>query len=134
MIINQSLLDELSAQAKVNPRLRMNMDMRTSQNDQAQRMLNALEPGTIVPIHRHIKSTETLVILRGSIKERFYDVNGNIIEEILMSPNDDIPMISIPVGQWHDLVCLETGTVIYESKDGAYEPLAKEDILNVDAK
>lgn len=124
-------MDELSALAKANPRKRMNKDLRTSSNDQSQRMLNALEPDTIIPIHRHIKSTETLVILRGKIVERYYNDNREVIEEISMSPNGDIPMISIPVGQWHDLICQESGTVIYESKDGAFEPISDNDILKV---
>lgn len=131
MIIDKKLLDTLSAQAKANPRLRMNKDLRTSSEDQSQRMLNALEPGTIVPIHRHTKSTETLVVLRGKIVERYYNDKGEVVEEISMSSNEDIPMISIPVGQWHDLICLETGTVIYESKDGAYEPISENDILKI---
>lgn len=131
MIIDQKLMDELSAQAKENPRKRMSKDLRTSSNDQSQRMLNALEPDTIIPIHRHIKSTETIVILRGRIVERYYNDKGEVVEEIGMAPNSDIPMISIPVGQWHDLICQESGTVIYESKDGAYEPISDNDILKV---
>lgn len=131
MIIDQTLLNELTAQAKANPRLRQAYDLRTTSDDKSQRMLNALEPGTVVPIHRHTKSTETLVILRGRIIERYYNDNGEVVEEISMIPNGDIPMISIPVGQWHDLICQESGTVIYESKDGAYEPISGNDILKV---
>lgn len=134
MIIDQKLLDDLSFQAKANPRLRMNKDLRTTEHDQSQRMLNALEPGTIVPIHRHTGSTETLAIIRGCIIERFYNDNGSIIEEIVMRPMGDIPMISIPVGQWHDLVCLEPGTIIFESKDGPYEPLGVNDIMKTCTK
>ena len=124
-------MDELSALAKENPRKRMNKDLRTTSNDQSQRMLNALEPGTVVPIHRHTKSTETLVVLRGRIVERYYNDNGEVVEEICMFPNGNVPMISIPVGQWHDLICQESGTVIYESKDGAYEPISDNDILKI---
>lgn len=78
MIIDKQLFDSLSAQAKVNPRLRQNYDLRNSENDNSQRMLNALEPGTVMPIHRHRNSSETVVIVRGSLIERFYDVEGNI--------------------------------------------------------
>lgn len=131
MIIDQKLMNDLSAQAKANPRMRMNKDLRTTPNDQSQRMLNALEPETMVPIHRHTKSTETLVILRGKIIERYYNDKGDVIQEICMTPSGDIPMISIPVGQWHDLICIESGTVIYESKDGAYEPISDNDILKI---
>ena len=80
MIIDKQLLDDLSAQAKVNPRLRMNKDMRTTTDDQSQRMLNALEPGTILPIHRHTKSTETVIIIRGRLIEKFYDEHVGLRE------------------------------------------------------
>ena len=131
MIIDKQLLNNLSAQAKVNPRLRMNKDMRTSADDQSQRMLNALEPGTVLPIHRHTKSTETMVMIRGALKEYFYDNDGNLTDTILLEVGGDVPMLQIPVGQWHSLEVLEEGTVIFEAKDGAYEPLAEEDILTI---
>ena len=80
MKIDKSLLDSLTQKAKESPRLRMNLDMRTSAEDGSQRMLNALEPGTELPIHRHRKTTETVVILRGSATQYFYDDNGNVTE------------------------------------------------------
>lgn len=129
MIIDKQLLDNLSAQAKANPRMRQNFDLRTSSADQSQRMLNALEIGTILPIHRHTKSTETLVMVRGKLREDFYNDNGEVIESILLEAGGETPMLQIPVGQWHSLEVLEEGTVIFEAKDGAYEPLAEEDIL-----
>lgn len=135
MIIDKQLLDNLSAQAKACPRLRMNKDMRTTSDDQSQRMLNALEPGTVLPIHRHTKSTETMVMVRGKLIERFYDDEGNLTEEFVMAPlgavteHVEVPMLQIPVGQWHSLEVLEEGTVIFEAKDGAYEPLAEEDVI-----
>lgn len=129
MIINQKLLDQLSAQAKVNPRLRQNYDLRTSSEDQSQRMLNALEPGTVLPIHRHTKSTETLVMVRGKLIERFYDDNGDVIQEVFMQACGENVILQIPVGQWHSLEVLEEGTIIFEAKDGAYEPLYEADTL-----
>ena len=83
MIIDQKFLDELSAQAKANPRLRQNYDLRTSSEDSPQRMLNALEVGTVLPIHRHTKSTETLVMVRGKLREIFYNDNGEVIKSFL---------------------------------------------------
>lgn len=131
MIIDQKFLDELSAQAKANPRLRQNYDLRTSSEDSSQRMLNALEVGTVLPIHRHTQSTETLVMIRGKLREYFYNDNGEVLESIILETGGEIPMLQIPVGQWHSLEVLEEGTVIFEAKDGAYESLAAEDVLVV---
>lgn len=131
MIIDKQLLDNLSAQARVNPRLRQNYDLRTNCADQSQRMLNALELGTILPIHRHPKSTETLVMVRGKLREDFYNDNGEVIESIILEAGGETPMLQIPVGQWHSLEVLEEGTIIFEAKDGAYEQLSSDDILDV---
>ena len=129
MIIDKSLLSTLSSQAKANPRLRQNYDLRNSENDNSQRMLNALEPGTVMPIHRHRKSSETVVIVRGSLIERFYDEEGNITEEVLMAAGGENPVVQVEKGRWHSLECLEPNTVLFESKDGKYEPLPEEDIM-----
>ena len=129
MIIDNQLLDTLSAQAKASPRLRMNYDLRDSENDNSQRMLNALGPGTVMPIHRHRNTSETVVIVRGSLIERFYDEEGNVTEEVLMVLGGENPVVQVEKGRWHSLECLESGTVLFESKDGAWEPLADEDIL-----
>ena len=129
MIIDQSLLDTLSAQAKANPRLRQNYDLRNTPEDNSQRMLNALEPGTVMPIHRHRKSSETVVIVRGSLIERFYDEEGNVTEEVLMVPGGENPVVQVEKGRWHSLECLEPNTILFESKDGKYEPLSEQDIM-----
>ena len=129
MKITQALLDELTAQAKASPRLRMNLDLRNSPADGSQRMLNALEPGTPLPIHRHRKSSETVVCLRGHLREIFYDDAGVVTEVVDLVPNSDCVALCIPIGQWHGVEVLESGTVILECKDGAYEPLGEEDIL-----
>lgn len=94
-------------------------------------MLNALEVGTVLPIHRHTQSTETLVMIRGKLREYFYNDNGEVLESIILETGGEIPMLQIPVGQWHSLEVLEEGTVIFEAKDGAYESLAAEDVLVV---
>ena len=122
-------MDDLTSQAKSSPRLRMNMDLRNSAEDQSQRMLNAIEPGSPLPVHRHTKSSETVVCLRGRLVEEFYDEDGNLAESVELSPNGPVVALNIPVGQWHTVRVLESGTVILECKDGPYEPLGEEDIL-----
>lgn len=129
MIIDQHILDELSAQAKASPRLRMNYDLRNSAEDQSQRMLNAIEPGTVLPIHRHHDSSETVVIVRGKIQWVFYDENGNETERVVLDANGDPRMLNVEKDRWHSLVCLESGSVLYESKDGPYHPLGEEEIM-----
>ena len=128
MIVDQKVLDDLTARAKVSPRLRMNLDLRNSPEDLSQRMLNAIEPGTVLPIHRHRTTSETVVCLRGHFVEYFYDAAGQMTEAIDMVPGGTL--INIPAGQWHNLESLESGTVLLEVKDGAYEPIGEEDILN----
>ena len=129
MIISQSVLNDLTAQAKASPRLRMNLDLRNSAGDQSQRMLNAIEPDSPLPIHRHRKSSETVVCLRGRLIEDFYDDLGHLTESIELSPCGPAVALNIPLGQWHTVRSLESGTVIMEVKDGPYEPLGAEDIL-----
>lgn len=128
MKICKSLLDNLSAQAKVNPRLRQCFDLRTTAEDNSQRMLNAMEPETVMPIHRHRNTSETMVVVRGKLIERFYDDAGNLTDEFVMEPYGEYPMIQIEAGQWHSLEVLESGTVIFEAKDGEYMPLGEEDV------
>lgn len=129
MIIDKSVLDELTAKAKESPRLRCNLDLRNSPEDKSQRMLNALEPGTVMPIHRHRNSSETCVCVRGHFVEYFYDENGNLTDTIDMIPGGTI--LNIERGQWHSLKCLESGTVLLEAKDGEWEALGEEDVLNI---
>ena len=131
MIIDKAVLDNLTAQAKASPRLRMNMDLRNSPSDGSQRMLNAIEPGSPLPIHRHMKSSETVVCLRGHLREVFYNEAGEVTEVIDLQPGGDCVALCIPIGQWHGVEVLESGTVILECKDGAYEPQGPEDILSL---
>jgi len=132
MLITETLLDDLTAYAKASPRLRMNLDLRNSPEDKSQRMLNALEPGTVMPIHRHKGSSETCVCIRGHFEEYFYDHEGNLIDTIDMVPGGVV--LNIEAGQWHSLKCLESGTVLLEAKDGAYRPLDEDEIMNPDQK
>lgn len=132
MKITQAILDELTAKAKESPRLRMNLDLRNSADDTSQRMLNAIEPGSVVPIHRHQKTSETVVCLRGRLVEEFYDELERICtERIELSPNGSVVALNIPAGQWHTVKALESGTVIMEMKDGAYEPIQDCDVLKM---
>jgi cupin fold WbuC family metalloprotein len=128
MTIDTQILDELTDKAKASPRLRMNYDLRNSSEDNSQRMLNAIEPGTIVPIHRHKNTSETVVCIRGHFEEYLYDEEGRLTETIDMHPGGLV--LNIPPGQWHSLKSLESGTVLIEMKDGAYEPLTEDNILN----
>ena len=129
MIINNEILDNLSAQAKASSRLRMAMDLRNSPEDLSQRMLNALEPGTVLPIHRHRASSETVVILRGKIEWVFYDDNGHETERVTLDANGEPRMLNVERDRWHSLECLEPNSVLYESKNGAYQPLAEDEVL-----
>ncbi len=129
MIIDQQIFDALSAQAQVSPRLRMNMDLRNTPEDESQRMLNALEPGTVLPIHRHRESSETVICLRGHLREIFYNDAGEVTDVIDLVPGGPCVGLNIPIGQWHSVEVLESGTVTMEVKDGKYEALGEEDIL-----
>ncbi len=136
MKIDNATLDALTARAKESPRRRMNLDLRDSPEDGSQRMLNALEPDTVLPVHRHRTTSETVVLIRGSIRQNYYDGSGNLVESFVAaagsSPNvesSDCAGFSVPAGQWHNTVCLESGTIFLECKDGAYEPLGPEDMM-----
>lgn len=130
MIITKEILDELTAKAKANPRLRQSMDLRNDPEDLSQRMLNALEPGTIMPIHRHHASSETVVILRGRIRWIFYDENGQETDRVVLDADGEPRMLNVEKDRWHSLECLESGSVLYESKDGPYHPLEEDEIMN----
>ena len=130
MKITQALLDDLTAKAKESPRLRMNLDLRDSAEDTSQRMLNAIEPGSPLPIHRHQNTSETVICLRGRLVEEFYDdLERTCTERIELSPNGPVVALNIPAGQWHTVHALESGTVILEMKNGKYEPISDVDIL-----
>lgn len=126
MIITKDILDELTEKAKSSPRLRFNLDLRNSADDNSQRMLNALEPETVMPIHRHKGSSETCICIRGHFEEYFYDTEGRLTETVDMVPGGVV--LNIEKGQWHSLRCLESGTILLEAKDGAYRPLDEDEI------
>lgn len=134
MVVDKDLLDSLSEQAKANPRLRQAMDLRNSPDDLSQRMLNALEPGTVMPIHRHHGSSETVVILRGKIGWKFYDNCGNATERVTLDANGEPRMLNVEKDRWHSLECLESGSVLFECKDGPYHPLEEDEIMELPEK
>ena len=129
MIIDQKLLDEMTEKAKNSPRLRAAYDLRTTPEDNSQRILNAVEPGTVLPIHRHRTTTETIVVLRGRVRQNYYNEKGQLTDSFELAPSSGIVGMSVPVGQWHALESLESGSVILETKDGAYSPITVEDVL-----
>ena len=130
MKITQALMDSLTEKAKASPRLRMNLDLRDSESDGSQRMLNAIEPGSLLPIHRHQKSSETMICLRGKLQVEYYDELERICtDSFIIEPNGTNVAVSIPIGQWHTVHALESGTCILEMKNGAYEPLQDCDVL-----
>lgn len=122
MVLDKAFLDQLTSEAMVNPRLRKNYDLRNSENDQSQRMLNAIEPGTVMPIHRHPNTSTTVIIIRGKMRQNFYDDNGTLIESVILDAEGDTRAVQIEQGRWHNLESLESGTILFEAKEGAWEP------------
>ena len=133
MEINKELLDNLFEQAKENPRLRQNFDLRTSSADNSQRMLNALLPGTVVPVHRHPHSNENVILLCGKLVEVFCDDDGNETERIPLDPIVGNYGCVVPPGVWHTVEVLEP-SVIYEAKDGRYGEDGSETLDDFKAK
>lgn len=129
-VLKSQILDDTTARAVNSPRLRMNSNLHESFDDVVQRMFNALEPGTKVPIARHPYSSETLVMLRGKLRVLIFDDNKNIIEDVVIAPNSNNIGYHIPKGTWHKVESLVHGTICFETREGPYAPVAEEDILN----
>ena len=127
--IDKTLISSLLAQAASNPRLRQNYDLRSSEADGSQRMLNALQPGTVVPVHRHPRSNESIVLLCGKAEEIFYDGEGRETERLMMDPEAGSYGCVVPAGSWHTIVALEP-TVIMEVKDGRYGEDGSKSLFN----
>lgn len=128
-IIDEKLLDSVTERAKESPRSRMNYNLHDSLDVKAQRLFNALEPGTELPVHRHTLTSETYMIVRGSINVLFYNDEKQLIEKEELNPKKGKYGVHIPAGQWHTLEVLESGTVIFEVKDGPYTPLTPENMM-----
>ena len=132
MIITQAILDDLTRRAQNSPRLRMNFDLRNSEEDGSQRMLNAIEPGSPECIHRHRHTSETVVCIRGRVMEKFYDELKHICTDVIeLSPCGPNVAVNIPAGQWHSIHAVESGSVVLAVKNGRWESLSKEDILSL---
>lgn len=129
MLLKSKILDETTQKAKESPRLRMNYNLHESFEDSVQRMFNALEPGTVVPIARHQTCAETLIILRGRLRVLIYNDNKEIIEDVIISPSSENIGYHIPKGAWHQVQSLEEGTICFETREGPYAPVADEDLL-----
>ena len=131
MIIDKNLLDQVSEQAKVSPRQRMNYNFHQSLEDKCHRMLNAVEPGTVVPIHRHPTKDESFVILRGKVRVTTHNDDGSIIEDVVLSQVSGNYGVDIPKNVWHKLESLEPASVIFECKEGPFVPHEEEGVLRL---
>ena len=131
MLIDKELLDSVSAQAKVSPRLRMNYNFHHSLDDKCHRFLNAVEPGTVVPIHRHPTKDESFVLLRGRVRVNTYNDDGTVLESVVLSPEDGLYGVDIPKDVWHNVECLESGSVFFECKEGPFVPHEEEGVLRL---
>ncbi len=129
MKIDDALMDALTSRARTSPRRRINYDLRDSEQDLSQKMLNALEPDTVVPVHRHPSASEVVVVLRGRCIQHFYDDAGRLTESVELTPGSDVPAVVVEKGRWHSLESVESGTVILECKEGPYRPLGDDDIM-----
>ena len=129
MMISQELMDRLTAEAKASPRLRMHYDLRDSEEDGSMRMLNAIEPETVIPIHRHADTSEDVIVLRGKAVEILYDEQGREQVRYHMQQGTDCIACHVPKGQFHTCKSLQTGTVIFEFKNGKYDPKTTEEFL-----
>lgn len=129
MVIDKVFLDRLTEEAKASPRKRMHYDLRDDENDLSMRMLNAMEPETVIPIHRHNETTEEIVVLRGEVEEILYDDQGNEQEHYCLKAGGDAMACRVPIGQYHTCRSLKSGTVIIEFKRGMYDPVTTEDFL-----
>ena len=129
MLIDEQFLNMVSAQAKASPRLRMNYNFHQSLEDKCHRMLNAVEPGTVVPIHRHPTKDESFVVLRGKVKVTTYNDDGSVIESVVLCQEEGRYGLDIKKGVWHNLESLEPDSVIFECKEGPFVPHEVEGIL-----
>ena len=130
-IIDKKIFDELSSQAKASPRLRMNYNFHQSLEEKCHRMLNAVEPGTDIPIHRHPDKDESFVVLRGKVRSTTYNDDGSVIESVVLSQEGGLYGVDIPKGVWHKLESLESGSVVFECKEGPFVPHEVDGILDL---
>lgn len=133
-VIDTPLLNQVSKKAKESPRLRMNYNFHQSLDEKCHRFLNAVEPGTVVEIHRHPAKDESFVLLRGRVVVKTYNDDGNVIDSIELCPKEGKYGVNIPKGVWHNLEAIEPNSVFFECKEGPYAPHDQEGILNIEKK
>ena len=134
MVIDKELLDIVSNQAKTSPRLRMNYNFHQSLDELCHRMLNAVEPGTDIPIHRHPTKDESFVILRGKVRSTTYNNDGSVIKSVVLCAEEGRYGVDIPKGVWHKLESLESGSVVFECKEGPFVEHEVDGILELPKK
>ena len=130
-VIDLALLDKVSSEAKASPRQRMNYNFHQSLEDKCHRMLNAVETGSDIPIHRHPDKDESFVVLRGKVRSTTYNDDGTVIESVVLSQEDGLYGVDIPKGVWHKLESLESGSVVFECKEGPFVPHEVDGILEL---
>lgn len=131
MVVDEQLLNMVSAQAKASPRLRMNYNFHRSLEDKCHRFLNAVEPGTVVPIHRHPAKDESFVILRGKVRVTTHNDDGTVMESVVLCPEDGLYGVDIPKNVWNNVECLESGSVFFECKEGPFVPHEEEGVMRL---
>lgn len=131
MVIDQELLNQVSTQAKESPRLRMNYNFHQSLDEKCHRFLNAVEPGTVVPIHRHPTKDETFIVLKGRVKVSTFNDEGEVLESVVLCQEDGMYGMDIPKNVWHTLESLESGSVIFECKEGPFVEHEEEGVLTL---
>ncbi|MBP3679079.1 MAG: WbuC family cupin fold metalloprotein [Bacteroidaceae bacterium] len=133
-IIDEKLIGGVIEEAKKSPRLRKNYNFHQSLGDKCHRFLNALEVGTEVPVHHHVTKDETFIILKGRIRVNTYNDEGEILESIVLSQEEGRVGVDIPKNTWHNVECLESGSVIFEVKEGPFVEHEIDGILHIDKK
>ena len=129
MTIDKQILDSLTEQTKASPRLRMNLNFHESLDEKCHRFLNAVEPGTVVPIHRHPTKDETFVLLRGKVRVTTHKDDSSIIEDVILCFEEGRYGMNIPKGVWHKVESLEPGSILFECKEGPFVPHEVEGVL-----
>ncbi len=134
MIIDKILLNTVSDQAKASPRLRMNYNFHQSLDEKCHRFLNAVEPGTEVPIHRHPTKDESFVLIRGRVRVTTHNDDGSVIENVVLCPEEGRYGVNIPKGVWHKVESLATGSCFFECKEGPFVEHEVDGILQLPKK
>lgn len=135
-VLDDQLFNQIKEDAIDSPRRRMHYDLRTQAfdgdpgwKDTSQRMLNVMMKDTVIPVHRHSETSETVIVLRGSGEEVTYDEFGNETEKVTLTADSGVRALQVPRNVYHTFIPHEDGTVIFEAKDRAYDPVRTEEFL-----